>query len=439
MIVNTGSLLPLTPVDELGCYVDDPLQPNNIHLEVRLDGHLDPVRLRAAVLTMLAAHPLARVRRRRWHGWHRRFHWEITGAPDVPPIDHVRWQSEEELAAHRQSLLVSAPVLDLAPPLRIMHAVGPDRDALILNVHHAVMDGLSCLRLLHSIARCYAGRPDPVDAGSTILRVPPRPKDRQGPRIRYLRSATRIAVDTADPGPGGGFHLLSIPIDTVRSGPRRPSATVNDLLIAALVLTVEEWNEKHGGSADTIRVTMPVNARATAGADGPLGNLSRLVVIANDPAHRRSLGGLLTDITSQTTEAKAIGGPQIDRLSRLFTTPWLPVAVKARLLVTARRLAGPAVGDTALLSNLGAVRDPPDFGPGARPVGLWFSPSVRLPAGLSIGVVTLGRQLNVCFRYRRELLDPLAAARFAAMFHAALGAIGDPRFGSAEVASGNSR
>ncbi|HEX6353325.1 hypothetical protein [Actinophytocola sp.] len=419
--------LPFTPVDELGCYVDSAAEPNSIHLEVLLDGHLDAARLRAAVLATLTAHPLARVRRARWRGWHRRFNWEVVGSPDVAPVDHVRWRTEDELAGHRRSLLDAVPPLDLAPPLRIRHAVGTDRDVLILNVHHAAMDGLSCLRLLRSVARCYAGRPDPVGADPLAVRTSDAGTAGDAPRTRSPGTAARIAADSADPGPGCGFHLTSVPIATVRSGQGKPVATVNDILIAALVLAVGTWNENHGRDADTIRITMPINARATAGADEPLGNLSRLTVITSTPADRRSADGLLTDINRQTASAKTLGGPQLDPVSRLFATPWLPVAAKARLLTIARRLTALRIADTAMLSNLGLVGEPPDFGADAPVAGLWFSPPVRMPAGLSVGVVTANDRLGLCFRYRRELLDARAAARFAEAFHAALDSLGDPR------------
>jgi NRPS condensation-like uncharacterized protein len=349
----------------------------------------------------------------------------------VPPVDQVSWRTGEALAGHRQALLASAPPLDLGPPLRIRHAVGPGQDALILNVHHAAMDGLSCLRVLRSIARSYAGLPDPVGAGPAVRTPVARPGSPGGPdsaRTRGLRPVTRISADSAERGPGCGFELLSVPISSVRSEPEKPAATVNDVLIAALVRTVEEWNATHGAGTGTVRITMPVNARACARADEPLGNLSRLTVITNKRVDRCSADRLLTDVSRQTRVAKQVDGPQIDPFSELFVTPLLPVAVKARLLAAARWLAGRATGDTVLLSNLGPSGDLPDFGPGAGVAGLWFSSPVRMPAGLSVGAITLGDRLNLCFRYRRELFDPPAAARFATRFRAALAGFADPRF-----------
>jgi NRPS condensation-like uncharacterized protein len=410
----SGGVTPFSTVDELGCYFDSPAEPNNIHFELHLSGHLDPARLRTAVLDTLAAYPAARARRGRWHAWDRRLHWEIAERPDVPPVEVVHWRDTDELAGQRERLLAAAPPLDLAPPLRVRHAVGTDWDALLVNVHHAAMDGLSGLRLLRSIARRYTGGPDPVDARPVGVRAAAHG------HARSLRPAVRIAPDGGRPAPGCGFHLLSLPIDDVHSG----RTTVNDVLVAALVVAVGEWNRAHGAGAGSVRVTMPVDARVHG---QQVGNLSRLTVIAGEPG----LGAarLLADVARQTAAAKMSVGPQVDPLTGLLAAPWLPVAVKARLPALALRLAG-GVSDTTLLSNLGRVGDPPDFGAATTATGLWMSSPVRMPRGVSVGTVTVRDRLHVCFRYRKALFDRSAAARFADTFVAALHSFDDPRFGS---------
>ncbi len=413
------TLVPFTRVDELGCWFDDPAEPNNIHLELHLSGHLDPDRLRHAVLATLAAHPLARARRNRWHGWHRRLHWEIAEGPDVPPVTPVAWSDETELAARRGRFLDGTPPLDLAPPLRVAHAVGPTWDAVIVNIHHAAMDGVSGLRLLRSVARHYTGSPDPVDDDPFAVRVPPAGR---APRSRRsLRPVARVAAEGGTPVPGCGFHLTSVPFHNVHSGP----ATVNDVLVAALVLAVGEWNAAHGAAAGTVRVTLPVNAR-TDGSER-LGNLSRLAVVANEPELRGD--GLLADVVRQTEAAKTVAGPQIDMLTSLLAAPWLPVAVKAKLPALALRLAG-AASDTTLLTNLGRVGEPPDFGPDATVTGLWVSAPVRMPRGVTLGAATVRDRLHLSFRYRRAQFDDRAAARFADTFHTALASFHDPRLGA---------
>lgn len=418
-------MTPFSTVDELGCYMDNPVEPNSIHLEARLAGRVDPAGLRVAVMSTLDAYPAARARRGRWRGWDRRFHWEIAEKLDAPPVAQVYWRDEAELARHRERLLSLTPPLDLAPPLRVLHAIGSPGDVLIMNTHHAAMDGMSCLLLLRAMARRYTGRPDGVgvDPQSANGESPPAPPVPFG-QVRSLRPAARIIPDRAKAGPGCGFHLASWPL---RAGAGRSANTVNDVLIAALVATVAAWNETHGAPAATVRITMPIDARHADSAS--IGNLSRLTVIASQAEHRGSPALLLADVTRQTRAAKLADGPQLDPVSRMLATPLLPVAMKAGLVAGARLVAGAATSDTSLLSNLGAVDDPPDFGPAAPVRGLWMSSPVRMPRGLSVGAISVRGRLNLCFRYRRALFDEHAVARFAAMFRSALLSFGDPRFG----------
>ncbi|MEC3980074.1 hypothetical protein [Amycolatopsis sp. H20-H5] len=422
------TLLPFTKVDELGCHFDTPDEPNSIHLEVRVAGRLDADRLRVAVRAALAAHPLARARRGPWHRLDRRFHWEITDVADVQPIEPVCWRDDTQLAAHRSTLLNATSPLELSPPLRIRHATGPTEDVLIVNTHHAAMDGLSSLRLLGSIARRYAGRPDPLGADPLAVRTPIVHRSEAGERdLRSLRPSARIAADRADPGPGCGFQLMTIPVSTVHAR-HTTTATVNDLLIAAMIRAVVAWNAAHGSHTGPIRITMPINAREPNRTESgaPLGNLSRLAVITNTPDRRDRTDRLLRDITEQTTAAKHRGGAQIDMISNLLATAMLPVTMKARLVEVSRRLAA-AAGSTALVSNLGIVTDPPDFGADHPATGLWFSPPTRMPGGLAVGALTVRGQLHLCLRYRRALLDRPAADRFGTLLRVALGSLGDPR------------
>jgi len=51
---------------------------------------------------------------------------------------------------------------------------------------------------------------------------------------------------------------------------------------------------------------------------------------------------------------------------------------------------------------------------------MWFSTSAHMPRGLSVGAITVDGRLQLCFRYRRALLDDAAAGEFAAMYAAVL-------------------
>jgi NRPS condensation-like uncharacterized protein len=157
--------LPRSPfglIDELNCYYDTPAEPNNIHLEVQMAGSLDDRALRQAVAGALAAAPRARGRMAAGGAFRRRYAWEFPPAPDVDPLSRATWSDEDELAAARVRFLASAPSLRASPPVRLLLASGPDASCVMLNAHHAAMDGMSSLELLRDIAaryRAIAGDP----------------------------------------------------------------------------------------------------------------------------------------------------------------------------------------------------------------------------------------------------------------------------------------
>jgi hypothetical protein len=78
------------------------------------------------------------------------------------------------------------------------------------------------------------------------------------------------------------------------------------------------------------------------------------------------------------------------------------------------QLTGNRLIDTAQLTNLGQLNDPPWFGPDAgQTIEAWFSAPARMPCGLCLGVATLAGRMHLVFRYRHPLLGPEAASRFA--------------------------
>ena len=421
---------PFGIADELSCYYDAPAEPCNVHVEVRVPGNLDARALRDATAAALATQPRALVRRAPG-AWWQRYAWEVPEQPDCDPVTTAAWAGEDELARVRARFLSAAPALRSSPPLRILLAAGPDEDRVILNAHHAALDGLSSLELLRSIAGHYPGgaAADPPAHPDPPREVPPaQPAGlaRGVPERARQGRATRIAADRA-PGraaglPGYGFVLL--PGRAVPAGHRPGGGTVNDVLIAGLVLAIARWNSTHGRPSGLIRITMPVNARPQ-GQAGAAGNLSRLTTVSvpappdgSDPADPADLDGLVAGVAAQTRPAKRQAGPQVDPASRALAAAWWPPAAKRGLLRLALRTAGPLLCDTSLVSNLGVV-GPPRFG-AATVTDMWFSTSAHMPRGLSVGAVTLGGRLHLCLRYRHALFSEPAAARFAETYSAAL-------------------
>jgi arabinofuranan 3-O-arabinosyltransferase len=429
--------VPFGIADELSCYYDSLAEPCNVHVEVRVPAHLDPAALRRATTAALAAQPRALVRRAAG-AWWRRYAWEVPGQPDCDPLTAATWADESELALERARFLAVAPTLRRSPPVRILLASGPGEDRIILNAHHAALDGISCLELLRNVSRHYPGGPTSpgtaaaqaaVTAAPTLAGPAQQARDRRSqparrPGVRPARAA-RIAADT-EPGraraeeSGYGFLLLpSRPVPAVRQVGPGPHVTVNDLLITALIVAIGRWNGSHARPSGRIRITMPVNSRPQDQASAA-GNLSRLAAVtAQAPADGSGLGALIAEVASATRSAKDHAGPQVDPASRVLAAAWCPPVVKRRLLRLALRTAGPLLCDTSLLSNLGVVAEPLSFG-NAPATGLWFSTSAHMPRGLSVGAVTIGGSLHLCLRYRRALFSEPAAARFGDVYAAAL-------------------
>jgi NRPS condensation-like uncharacterized protein len=403
---------PFGIVDELNTYFDSPAEPGNVHLEAWLPGHLDAGRLRAAAAAVLAAHPAARACRATTSRWRATYQWRIPPAPDTDPLSVT---TDPDLDAVRTAFLATAPPLENSPPFRLLLASGPARDSLILNANHAAFDGHSCLVLLRLLAAAYSGRtPDsgPRPAGTPAAQKASQ-KASQGTghqEVAPLGRAARIAPWHADRrAPGYGFRLLDWP--GVPEPPRpgdgtRP--TVNDLLVAALIETVERWNAARQRPPAPVRITVPVNVRAP-GHEDDLGNLSAIRTVTGPQAGT----SLLAAVAEQTSRVKQDppGREVSAALAALARIP-VPAEAKRRLLRLAVRWAGARASDTSLLTNLGNVTEPPSFGAHV-PTHVWFSTTAHMPRGLSVGAITTSGRLHLCFRYRYALLGDDAAADFA--------------------------
>jgi NRPS condensation-like uncharacterized protein len=428
-------------IDELACYYDTRAEPNNVHVEALVPGRVDYPTLRQAVAGALAATPRARGRMAAGRPFRGRYTWEFPAVPDVDPVSRTTWADERGLAAVRTRFLESSPPLHLSPPVRLLLASGPGTDCVMLNAHHAALDGVSCLELLRDIAvRCHAitgdpalGGPSPdVPAGLSAQEPPPvRPSgpSQSGPgplaRARAVvgvlrQRAARIA---SEPEPRGrrdsvGVHLLLVP-----SAPRLPGATVNDVLLTALIATIGRWNAAHRRPPRAVRITVPVDVRGP-GPRKAAGNHSTIVpVTAHPPGAGEDLSPLLAEVTRQTSALRH-ARPEQPSAGALGVAPaWCPVPLKRLAVRFALRAVGRIVCDTCMLTNLGNVTDPPWSGPGG-PVRMAMTSAARMPRGLSVGAVTADGQLQLAIRYRYALLDGAAAARFAASYAAAIDELG---------------
>jgi NRPS condensation-like uncharacterized protein len=424
------STTPLNLLDELFLNLDRRPEPWVVHLEARVTGRLDSDRLASALAIAVGRHPMARARLAEWRGTDRHHRWEILDELCEVPIHIAMCEDEEALAQVRERHFAFSPSLDVAPPFALLLAHVPDGDAILLNVHHAAIDGVGALRLMQSILRAYAGEEDPVppvdplavrdvrglagvkSAEEGIVRA--RALARQA--LRQTVPATRIAREGGDARGAYGFAFLSLaPAETAMVADRRtPGTTVNDVLIGGLAVAIRRWNERHGHAARRVSISMPVNLRPPTWRSDIVANFASYVTVslgAND--HDRLARAV--EVTGRRTRAikrDHLSGTVID----LLAVPSMLSVTTQRRLQDLIPLSGDVVVDTASLSNLGVLDALPLLGEAGSVRAIWCSPPGRMPLGASLGVVTVEGALYVTLRYRHAQFDREAATAFLDLY-----------------------
>ncbi|NEB76582.1 condensation protein, partial [Streptomyces sp. SID14478] len=185
----------------------------------------------------------------------------------------------------------------------------------------------------------------------------------------------RVAPGSPEPRPGNGLLVCELAV------PHRPKGapyTVNDQLMVATARTIADWNEEHGvhgaghRARRPLRITMPVDDRPRD-ATMPIGNGTRLVEVPFAPDElTRPTPELLRLTAARTTALKSLVRPQLGHGAALLTTPYAPVAWRAAATRALRTAAAPWTS-TTLLSNIGRIPYPLDFGDGGRAHAVWFS------------------------------------------------------------------
>jgi NRPS condensation-like uncharacterized protein len=282
-----------------------------------------------------------------------------------------------------------------------------------------------------SILRAYAQVEDPVPCFDPLAVHDVRAlAGAQSAADRYRRAhalawdaasrmvpATRVARDGGSDRPAYGFELMALSSDetgAVRNR-RTPGATVNDVLLGALAVAIARWNLDHGQEARRIALTMPVNLRPPAWGNEIVSNFASYDTVSLGPNEHAELTQAVAAAGLRTAAIKRdeLGGIVVDLLDCLGM---LHVGVKRRLpdLIP---LTGDIAVDTASLSNLGIVDNPPNLGEDAGAVqSVWFSQPGRMPLGTCIGALTVENRLHITLRYRHAQFDASAARAFLAVF-----------------------
>ncbi|HSL09095.1 MAG TPA: condensation domain-containing protein, partial [Pseudonocardiaceae bacterium] len=360
--------LPLTMLDEALLLLQEARSSWNVQLELGADHHLDEARFRQAVLTCFRRHPLARARVAPARNGVTSYQWHFADEADQDPVQVVDCPDAAALDRLRAQLYTPPIALDVSPGLRVALARRPGGDLVLLSASHIVADGVGVVRLMQTIARAYLGEPDPPDPlplgqardlGSFLA-----PKSRserwarwlEGPRRfrEALDAPSRIAVLGGTDRDDFGFVFRTLDLgETTTPGlmRRAPGTTVNDVLLAALHLTVHAWNSKHGVETGRIGVMMPINIRPADRSWDVVSNLTSNVTVSTAPDDRVDLATATAAVARQTYEMR-----RQDRAYGLHdlleVIKKVPLPVK-RVVSRLSPLTGDRFVDTAMLSNLG--------------------------------------------------------------------------------------
>ncbi|MGW0596987.1 condensation protein [Streptomyces sp. NPDC002776] len=284
-------------------------------------------------------------------------------------------------------------VAGAGPTSRLPHTV------LFLTINHTALDGPACLRVLATAAELYGGRDN--SAAAPPVRPPEPPHVLTDTPSNWARPA-RVAPGTPEPSPGNGVLVTELAL------PHRPKGspyTVNDQLMVTTALTIAHWNREHGAPPRPLRITMPVDDRPRD-MTMPIGNGTRLVEVPFSPDELRpaDMRALLSRTAMRTRALKSLSRPQLGRGAALLTAPVTPVTWRAALTRGLRRAAAPWTS-TTLLSNIGRIPYPLDFGEDAgRADAVWFSAPARMPRGLTVTTASTAGRLHLALRWSRALL-----------------------------------
>ncbi len=425
-----GELVPFNVADEAVHLMDSAAEPWSVHVEARVEGDLDSERLRSAVAAAVARHPLARARRAPFQWSDHQFQWQIDGAVDAEPFSVVDCVDDGDLIEARNALQSVSVPLAGSPPLRVILARHPAGDVVMVNANHAATDGFGALRFLRSVARAYAGAADPVPeldllgarnltAGVADPSMVTHAR-RELALVEKLRDlvvpVARIATDGGDGEPGYGLHLVSLSEAETRALTElEHPGTVNDVLLAALTLTVASWNADHHTSCGRISVVVPTNLRPASWSGEMVGNFTLMARVSTGCNDRVGRAATLAAITAQTVGKKRVGlGPAA--LEALGASPLLALWAK-QAIAPLLSVAGHRLSDTVICSDLGSLDEVLSFGSDAgEATAVHFSAPARVPCGVSVGAVTTGGRLHLTVRHRHPQFDDAAARRFVDRF-----------------------
>ena len=419
----------LTPFEHYMFADDRQMLPMRFGFRIKLRGQLNLVRLRDAFNTTVREQPLfCATISRSSRFWLWPWSWKLEDARLFPVTNHPGWQTD-------QSQMRWDFDLDREPGIRANITQSPDSIEIWLLIHHSCADARSAIRFLSAWFRCYdqpgTKLPSPANlieemAQRGIGRDRPLwhylfPYGRKWHRlwsfyanpIKPLRVRQKTSAETLVTNKPSFIsrRIAFSPDDWTALKTALPgAATMNDVVLAIVFVTIKDWNTSNGSNPkqDWIRISMPMDVSSER--TGLSTNQSSMVFLDRRADRIKDIESLIKDIHLETMKIKRhdLGFVFTDVLRILNG---IPGGMKLGLLKS--------FACTTVVSNLGILNE--IVLPRSLPVETKtkleefdFLVPVRRGTAAAIGIATAEGTLHVCMNYDPNQLPPESAKLFFA-------------------------
>lgn len=335
------------------------------------------------------------------------------------------------------------------PPFFLALCLGPDgRQKLLAFVNHALTDahglGLIFQELFSAYNQLASGLVPDVPAGKAAGPLPspllPEPRLRRwmltlGALAFFAGQCVRTGFQGAAKIYSGRntFSDATVAVQRVVSTERlnrylasakRQGVTLNVLLVAAQILTIDRWKQACGEAAGVISIDVHKNLRMAENEFLELSNKFSTFIISTQPRHRIRPKDLLQHVRREQEKAQRCGtAEKIICLLGLLNTR---IAAKTVALWGNFIFNNPALGESSQVTNVGRLW----AGPGnsmrvtrlgdAELSGCYMAAMPSPSIGNFSGFLTFNNKLHISFNYCSRTMTAAQGQEFMGLFEKTL-------------------
>jgi NRPS condensation-like uncharacterized protein len=423
------------------------------HCVLTIDGAVDAIRLKSALMTVLHRHPT--LRSIIHTGVLRQFRevrndcgddiltvWELAALQDAAKFNRNEIATKYKERVSEWLNMPLAPGRALACRALLLRRT-LEESSLIFTCHHSGADGLHFLRFAAEVIEDYNGATeDPLPSAHPL---PGRRRDelvvlaqacRQKVRLFYIRIVASLVhrfflapfspnarICRRSPRSSPQIHfcqgsLNPHEVKQIRARSKSVGATLNDLLLAACFKTVQEWNDVHRKPTRKISVMVPVDI-GNASFSPLSANQVSFISVSTTRKERTDADELLRTVRQETSRMLRNGVAFSIVYALHFCTrlpPRIPKSIAWFLMATRIYL------DSILLTNLGLIW--PRGGTAAagnnlgnaRITSVVVIPPVVSPMGMSLCAGTFDGHLHLSLTYKSQQFSEAEARTFLSLY-----------------------